>query len=112
MNLLFNHLWQSTWFAGAVAFAAVWLRKNSPRTRYWLWLGASVKFLIPFSLFVWTGSSMQLPPDSPSLQCNDGTGDFELPLRRYRCSRMRFRRGQHFRGPSCSVGSGCSGFCF
>ncbi len=27
-----------------------------------------MKFLIPFSLFVWTGSRMRLPPDSPSLQ--------------------------------------------
>ena len=68
MNVLFNHLWQSTLFAGAVALAVVGLRRNSPRTRYWLWLAASVKFLIPFSLLVWTGSSMQLPPDSPSLR--------------------------------------------
>jgi bla regulator protein BlaR1 len=68
MNVLFNHMWQSTLFAAAVALAAVGLRRNSPRTRYWLWLGASVKFLIPFSLLVWTGSRMQLPPDSPSLR--------------------------------------------
>lgn len=67
MNALFNHLWQSTLFAGAVALATLALRRNSPRTRYWFWLAASVKFLIPFSLFVWTGSRMRLPPDSPSL---------------------------------------------
>src|SRR5580693_784616 len=67
MNAVFNHLWQSTLFAGAVAFAALALRRNSPRTRYWLWLAASVKFLIPFSLLVWTGSRIELPPDSPSL---------------------------------------------
>ncbi len=67
MNGLFNHLWQSTLFAGAVALAALALRRNSPRIRYWLWLAASVKFLIPFSMFVWTGSRIELPPDSPSL---------------------------------------------
>jgi bla regulator protein blaR1 len=67
MNALFNHLWQSTLFAGAVAVATLAMRKNSARTRYWLWLSASVKFLIPFSLLVWTGSRVQLPPDSPSL---------------------------------------------
>ncbi|HEX4276292.1 MAG TPA: M56 family metallopeptidase, partial [Bryobacteraceae bacterium] len=67
MNALFNHLWQSTLFAGAVAVATLAMRKHSARTRYWFWLGASLKFLIPFSLLVWTGSRMQLPPDSPSL---------------------------------------------
>jgi bla regulator protein BlaR1 len=67
MNALFNHLWQSTLFAGAVALAALALHRNSPRTRYWLWLAASVKFFIPLSLFVWTGSRIELPPDSPSL---------------------------------------------
>ena len=67
MNALFNHLWQSTLFAGAVALAALALRRNSARVRYWLWLAASAKFLIPFSLIVWTGSRIQLPPDAPSL---------------------------------------------
>jgi uncharacterized protein (TIGR03435 family) len=67
MNDLFNHLWQSTLFAAAVALATLAMRKNSPRTRYWFWLSASVKFLIPFSLLVWAGSQVQLPPDSPSL---------------------------------------------
>jgi len=32
------------------------LRKNHARVRYWLWLAASVKFLIPFSLLVALGS--------------------------------------------------------
>ena len=43
------------------------LRRNSPRLRYWLWLAASVKFLIPFSLLVSTGARVQMPPDTPSL---------------------------------------------
>jgi uncharacterized protein (TIGR03435 family) len=67
MNALLNHLWQSTLFAGTVALATLALRRNSARTRYWLWLAASVKFLLPFSLFVWTGARVQLPPDTPSL---------------------------------------------
>jgi len=67
MNAVLNHLWQSTLFAGAAALAALALRRNSPRARYWLWLAASVKFLIPFSLLVWTGSRIELPPTAPSL---------------------------------------------
>jgi uncharacterized protein (TIGR03435 family) len=67
MNQIFNHLWQSTMFATAVALACVALRRNSPRLRYWLWLTASLKFLIPFSLLVSTGARVQMPPDTPSL---------------------------------------------
>jgi len=67
VNGAFNHLWQSTIFAVAVAAVAALLQRQSPRLRYWLWLAASVKFLIPFSLLVTTGARVQLPPDTPSL---------------------------------------------
>ena len=72
MNEIFNHLWQSTAFAAAVALACVALRRNSPRLRYWLWLAASMKFLIPFSMLVSTGARVQLPPDTPSLHAVTG----------------------------------------
>ena len=68
MNALFNHLWQSTIFAVVVAIAAFMLRRHSPRLRYWLWLAASIKFLLPFSLLVSTGARVPLPPDTPSLR--------------------------------------------
>ncbi|MGA8593909.1 MAG: M56 and DUF3738 domain-containing protein [Bryobacteraceae bacterium] len=58
---LFNHLWQSTLVAIAAAMLAFTLRKNHARTRYWLWLVASVKFLVPFSLLVATGSRLGWP---------------------------------------------------
>jgi bla regulator protein blaR1 len=64
---ILNHLWQSTAFAVAVALACRALRRNSPRLRYWLWLAASMKFLLPFSLLVSTGARVQMPPDTPSL---------------------------------------------
>src|SRR5262245_1286454 len=51
-----NHLCQSTLFAAMVGLATLWLRKNSAQTRYWLWLAASVKFLIPLSILVIMGS--------------------------------------------------------
>jgi bla regulator protein blaR1 len=68
MTGILNHLWQSTAFTAMVALAAWALRRNSPRTRYWLWLAASVKFLIPFTWIVSTGAQVQLPPDMPSLR--------------------------------------------
>ncbi|MFZ0592974.1 MAG: M56 family metallopeptidase, partial [Bryobacteraceae bacterium] len=52
---------QSTLVAIAAAMLAFTLRKNHARTRYWLWLVASVKFLVPFSLLVATGSRLGWP---------------------------------------------------
>ena len=53
-----NHLWQSTLFAVAAGLLTLALRKNHARTRYWLWLAASLKFLVPFSLLSALGSRM------------------------------------------------------
>ena len=53
---LANHLWQSTLFAAAAALLTLALRKNSARVRYAIWLVASLKFLVPFSLLVAVGS--------------------------------------------------------
>src|SRR5260370_22068179 len=50
-----NHLWQSTLFAGVAGLLTVVLRKNRAHVRYWLWLMASVKFLLPFSILVALG---------------------------------------------------------
>ena len=51
-----NHLWQSTLCAAAIWLLTLALKKNRAAVRYWLWLAASVKFLIPFSLLVSLGS--------------------------------------------------------
>jgi bla regulator protein blaR1 len=53
-----NHLWQSMLFAGTAGLLTLLLRRNYARARYWLWLAASVKFLIPFSLLVGIGSHL------------------------------------------------------
>ncbi len=52
------HLWQSTLFAGAAWLIARALRTNRAQVRYWVWLTASVKFLIPFSWLAGVGSLM------------------------------------------------------
>jgi beta-lactamase regulating signal transducer with metallopeptidase domain len=58
LSPLANHLWQSTVFAVAMRVLMLWLRHNHAAVRYWLWLAASVKFLIPFSFLMGTGSQL------------------------------------------------------
>jgi bla regulator protein BlaR1 len=53
-----NHLWQSTLFAILAAVATLALRKNQARVRHHLWLAASLKFLVPFSLLMSVGSHL------------------------------------------------------
>jgi uncharacterized protein (TIGR03435 family) len=61
-----NHLWQSTLFAAAAGLLTLLLRKNHARARYGLWLAASVKFLIPFSLLVSLGSRLKWSHPAPA----------------------------------------------
>ena len=50
-----NHLWQSTMFAGIAGLLTLLLKNNRAHARYCLWLAASVKFLVPFSLLMLVG---------------------------------------------------------
>src|ERR1700723_284673 len=54
-----NHLWQSTLFVVVAGLLTLTLRKNHARVRYWLWLAASMKFLVPFSLLVEMGNHLE-----------------------------------------------------
>jgi len=63
-----NHLWQSTLFAGVVALIALALRKYQARVRYWLWIAASAKFLIPLALLMALGSHLARPSHSTESQ--------------------------------------------
>ena len=56
-----NHLWQSTVFAAVVWGVTLLLRKNAARVRYGLWVAASVKFLVPFSLLIGLGGMLPRP---------------------------------------------------
>jgi bla regulator protein blaR1 len=60
-----NHLWQSSCFALLAGLLAFVLRKNSPKVRYWVWLSASLKFLIPFALLVSLGTVVPRPARRP-----------------------------------------------
>jgi bla regulator protein blaR1 len=55
LSPLANHLWQSTLFAAVAALLTLAFRKHRAGVRYGLWLAASVKFLVPFSLLVALG---------------------------------------------------------
>ena len=63
-----NHLWQSTLCLVIAGLLALILRRNHARARYGLWLAASVKFLIPFSLLVGIGSHLASPRALPQTQ--------------------------------------------
>jgi bla regulator protein BlaR1 len=56
MDPLANHLWQSTLCVAVAWLLTLALRNNSAAVRYWVWLAASAKFLIPFSVLVTLGS--------------------------------------------------------
>jgi uncharacterized protein (TIGR03435 family) len=56
---LANHLWQSTLVTGIAWLLSISLRNNHARMRYWVWMIASVKYLIPFSLLIAAGESLR-----------------------------------------------------
>jgi beta-lactamase regulating signal transducer with metallopeptidase domain len=55
MSFLFDHLWQSTLFAGALGLLTIGFRRNGAAVRYSLWFAASLKFLLPFSALLALG---------------------------------------------------------
>src|SRR5579872_6552703 len=56
---LAGHLWQSTIFAIAAGLMTAAFRGNRAQVRYWLWLSASLKFLVPFALLLNLGSYLE-----------------------------------------------------
>jgi beta-lactamase regulating signal transducer with metallopeptidase domain len=56
LQLLLNHLWQSTLFAAFMGFLTWLLRSHGAHLRFGLWLAASLKFLLPFSLLIALGA--------------------------------------------------------
>ena len=61
---LADHVWQSTVFAVAAWLLNILLRRNPARVRYGIWLAASIKFLVPFSLLVAMGLLVPKPKAS------------------------------------------------
>ena len=67
---LADHLWQSTLVALVAALLTLALRNHDARARYWLWLAASLKFLVPFSLLVGIGSHFAWRPSATTASTN------------------------------------------
>jgi len=66
-----NHLWQSTVFAIAAGLFTIAFRENRAQIRYWLWLSASLKFLLPFSLLMSLGNHLRWPSSAKSITTQD-----------------------------------------
>jgi uncharacterized protein (TIGR03435 family) len=75
LDMLWDHVWQSTLFAAGIAALAFAFRRHSAGVRYWLWLAASVKFLIPFAALLWIGTTIEIVPITRSGQTIVGVLD-------------------------------------
>jgi bla regulator protein blaR1 len=68
---LVNHLWQSTVIILIAWQLSLALKKNRARVRFWVWLTASLKFLLPFSLLiragVWLRPLIPAPAPGPAV---------------------------------------------
>src|SRR5690606_31062970 len=64
LTAIIEHLWQSTVIAAGAAVLALALRNRGAHVRYWVWFGASMKFLIPFALLVAIGQQIGARTDS------------------------------------------------
>jgi len=54
-----DHMWQSTLVMFVAWLLAIGLRRNQARTRYWVWMAASVKLLVPFALLSAIGERLR-----------------------------------------------------
>lgn len=83
---LANHLWQSSLWVAATWALTLMLRRNRAAVRYWLWLAASVKFLIPLSFLVSLGRQLSWTPASRiahphlSMVMNELSRPFPVPV--------------------------------
>ena len=62
MTAIGDHLWQSTVFVLAAAALSWILGRNAARVRGWIWTAASLKFLVPFAIFIAAGGRMAWKP--------------------------------------------------
>jgi beta-lactamase regulating signal transducer with metallopeptidase domain len=66
LDAFVDHLWQTTLSTVAVALLALAFRRNRANVRYWLWLAASMKFLVPFAALTALGGMLNWGPALPA----------------------------------------------
>ena len=79
-SALVNHLWQSTIVTALVALLVLTLRHNPASIRYRLWMLASVKFLLPFSLLISGGQALRSALTSPIAPMHIATNNAALTI--------------------------------
>lgn len=62
LQLIGDHLWQSTVCGGVAWLLTLVLRKNHAGIRFWVWFAASMKFLVPLAALVALGAAMPWKP--------------------------------------------------
>jgi bla regulator protein blaR1 len=83
LSPLMNHLWQSTAIGLSAWLLTLVLKKNCAAVRYWVWMAASIKFLLPFSVFEAAGqilrshASAAPPPTAFSMAVTQAAQPFE-----------------------------------
>jgi probable HAF family extracellular repeat protein len=76
-----NHLWQSTVFAALAGALTLVFRRNNAAIRHQIWLTASLKFLLPFSLLVSLGDFIHWrPTPSPQEMLPVGDAPSSVPV--------------------------------
>lgn len=58
ISFALNHIWQSTIFTAVIAVLVLALRRYPANVRFWLWMSASLKFLVPFAFLTVLGSHL------------------------------------------------------
>jgi len=82
IQLVLDHLWQSTVVAGAIALVAALLHGKRAGVRYALWFAASMKFAIPFSALTAIGAAigsrtpLRVPQPTPEFLSGFTTAPF------------------------------------
>ncbi len=70
-STIVNHLWQSTLVMLVAGLLTLVLKRNQARTRYWVWMAASLKLLVPFSVLAaigdWIRPANVAPIESPQI---------------------------------------------
>ena len=77
-------------FAVAAGLLTLAFRRNRAKVRYWLWLSASFKFLVPFSLLMGLGSHLEWAPAAQKMRADCDAGRL-IRHGAYRRSHFRIR---------------------